>query len=446
MSNPLHALPREQLRAALSLALGPGVSRRLSKLGQPPVASVDRLERLMTDSSSSLSNRQFGAMLRELSSPDLVILSLLLRDAQSASSPSAKLESVRAICEHLELAADSRHLLEFLISDDLRMSSMAYEASDGHAIASFAGYLNKASLFTAFTTEEHLKALCLMTLATLDAEGALTPSRTEQLWRLFADTYSYLTRAYGDELIDQNTVKRTALNANRPSIISESELTDFLVGFPRRYLTLFDARSIFEHVRMCRNLRADEVHCFLTKGAGGSWELTVATLDKPFLFSTICGVLTYLNANIVSGQAMTSSHGVVIDVFRFHDDDGALERSDPKPVLVDAIAGRVDIDQLLTEKGMSGRQSQPLRSPAVSVDNDASVRYTVIEVLAPNAPGLLYRVSRALSRCGCEIELVVIATEGAVAHDIFHVTRQKTKVPTEECTHVAHEVEGACHF
>src|SRR5205085_4835689 len=134
--------------------------RRLSKLGQRPVAAVDRLERLLTDSSSLL-NRQFGAMLRELSSPDLVILSLLLRDAQSAASPAAKLESVRAICGHLELSGDSRHLLEFLASDDLRMSAMASATRDAHAIASFAGYLNKASLFTAFTTEEHLKALCL---------------------------------------------------------------------------------------------------------------------------------------------------------------------------------------------------------------------------------------------------------------------------------------------
>jgi hypothetical protein len=63
---PLHDLPRESLRAAFSLALGPGMSNRLAVLGQRRVPAVDRLERLLLDTSPS--GRRFGAMLRELSS------------------------------------------------------------------------------------------------------------------------------------------------------------------------------------------------------------------------------------------------------------------------------------------------------------------------------------------------------------------------------------------
>jgi UTP:GlnB (protein PII) uridylyltransferase len=442
---PLHALPREQLRAAFSLALGPGVSRRLSALGRRPIAAVDRLEHLLIDRSSA-TNRRFGAMLRELSSPDMVVLSLLLRDAHDAASPSARLEATRAVCSHLELAADSRHLVEFLTHDDLRMSAMASGALDPHAIETFAAYLNKASMFTAFTTEDHLKALCLMTLAILDSEGALTPERSEQLWRLFADTYNYLTKTYGDEVIDHTTVRRIALNTHRPADISEQDLIDTLAGLPRRYLTLFDPASIFDHVRMCRNIRAGEVHCFLAKAGGGLWELTVATLDKPSLFSQICGVLTYLNADIRSGQAMTSGRGVALGVFRFHDDEGVLERHDPKPLLGDVIAGRVDVEHLLTRVRTNAGPSIPAEPAVVTFDNGASARYTVIEIVAPNRQGLLYRVSEALSNCGCEIELVVIATEGSKAHDIFHITRGNTKVGATDRTLITHEVEQACHF
>ena len=50
---PLHTLPREQLRAAFSFALGPGVSRRLTALGRRPIAAVDRLEHLLIDRSSA---------------------------------------------------------------------------------------------------------------------------------------------------------------------------------------------------------------------------------------------------------------------------------------------------------------------------------------------------------------------------------------------------------
>ena len=425
----LHELPREQLRAAASMALGPGISRRLTTLGQSPCRAVDRLEAWLAESSGP--GRRFGSMLRELSNPDLLILALIVRDGGLEASSGVRLASAGAVAEHLQLGKDSRHFLEFLVLDDLRMSGLASGAPDAVAVESFAGYLNKASTFSAFTAEEHLKALFLMTLATLDAEGALSAERARQLARLYDDTYSQLTKAYGDQMIDTALAKRSAVNIARPAGMTEHELLEFLTGFPRRYLTLFDSRTISEHVRMCRQLTADGVQCALTKAGGGVWELTVATHDRPYLFSSICGVLAHLNADIVSGQAMTSAQGVALGIFRFHDDEGALERSDPKPILIDAIAGRVDVEPLVMHMQHTAKGASP-DERMVSIDNDASTRYTVVEMIAGNAPGLLYRVSRALSDCGCSLEMVVIATEGPRAHDVFHITKDGQKLGPED--------------
>ncbi len=88
-------------------------------------------------------------------------------------------------------------------------------------------------------------------------------------------------------------------------------------------MTLFDPESIYEHVRLCRDITADDVHCFL-KRVGGAWELTVATLDKPFLFSNVCGVLSFLGMDILSGQALTGPRGLVLDLFRFNDPQGSI--------------------------------------------------------------------------------------------------------------------------
>ena len=46
----------------------------------------------------------------------------------------------------------------------------------------------------------------------------------------------------------------------------------------------------YQHVRLWRNLRPDDVHTFLRR-KGEAWEFTVVTLDKPHLFSNICGML-----------------------------------------------------------------------------------------------------------------------------------------------------------
>jgi UTP:GlnB (protein PII) uridylyltransferase len=438
-SSPLHDLPREQLRAAFSLALGPGVSQRLSALGWRAVPAVDRLERLLADTSAD--TRAGRATLRELSSPDLLVLALLLRDVYASAAPAEKDAAVRTMGDHLELAADSRRLVEFLLNDDLRMS--AVDADDPEAIAVFAAYLNAASLFSTFTTEEHLKMLSLLTFATADAGGALARPDVERLERVFSRTYSHLTKAYGDQLIDEATVRRAALNANRPAAISESELVAFLAGLPKRYLTLVDAPSVYEHVRVCRDMAADDVHCFLQKAGGGLWDLTVATLDKPFLFSNVCGVLAHLGMDILSGQAMTSAGGVVLDVFRFHDPQGLLDRSDPKRLLTDVVAGRVDVEGLLAKGPADSGRRAPRVAPVVAFDNEASARYTVIEIVASDAQGLLYRVSRALSRCGCVIDMVVIATEDGKAHDIFHVLKDGGKVSVADEPPVRRALEDA---
>jgi len=442
-------LSRERLRAALSLSIGPGVAKRIAELGpgvfpDRAIRSIELLENLLTD--TSLTGRRFGTMLRELGTPDLLVLALLLRDIEPDTPAGESLTAVRAVCASLELSSDSCRFIEFLLNDDLRMSKLAFRSDpdDEQAVEAFAAYLNSASLFNTFTTEEHLKMLTLMTLVVLDADGALTPFKSELLWRLFVDTYNRLVKAYGDQLIDAATLKRTALYSNKPPTLPEEHLIEFLEGLPKRYLTLFDPSSIYEHVRACRQMAPDDVHGFLKTSSAGVWELTVATLDKPFLFSNICGVLSYLGMDILNGQAMTSSRGLVLDVFRFHDPDGQLERSQPMPLLIDVVAGRVDIERLLQNKhGERVRAAGARIEPIIAFDNDASARYTIVEIVAEDAPGLLYRISRALSRFRCEIENVVIATEEHKAIDTFHVTRGGAKVPDAEELSLTEALEQA---
>ena len=51
------------------------------------------------------------------------------------------------------------------------------------------------------------------------------------------------------------------------------------------------------------------------------------SLDKPFLFSNICGVLAYFGMDILRGHALTSLAGMALDVFQFADRDRFFERN-----------------------------------------------------------------------------------------------------------------------
>jgi hypothetical protein len=73
------------------------------------------------------------------------------------------------------------------------------------------------------------------------------------------------------------------------------------------------------------------------------------------------------------------------------------------------------------------------RFPAgARADNEAFSRYTILDIVATNALGLLYRISRVISQHGCDVDLVLIATEGEKAIDVFHITKGGSKLTEAE--------------
>jgi [protein-PII] uridylyltransferase len=187
-------------------------------------------------------------------------------------------------------------------------------------------------------------------------------------------------------------------------------------------------------VRLARDIGPDEVHLSLEQ-ADGVWTLAVVTLDKPFLFSNICGALSSFGMNILRGQALTNPKGLVLDVFQFTDDERFLAlnadaHAQVLHVLQDVVSGRADVTALLRgrEAGIRHWRPAPRVATVVRADSEASDRFTILDIVAANVLGLLYRISRVISRHGCSVELVLISTEGERAIDVFHITKAGTKL------------------
>jgi [protein-PII] uridylyltransferase len=388
---------------------------------------------------------RFASLLQEVHAPELLTLALLLHDLGKWRDTEHAEESVRlaqTVLDRLELPGDARHTVEFLIRNHLAMSRVAFrrDLDDPHVIEQFAHLVG---------TEEQLKMLCLLTLVDVDAVSptTLTPWKEELLWRLYVDTYNHLTLGYGDELVQQDPAGLAVVIAGRPDDISEAELTQFLHGLPRRYLALFGLAGIYRHVRLARGIHRDEVHTFL-ENHDEVWELTIVTLDKPFLFSNVAGVLSYFGMDIHRGQAMTTPEGLVLDVSEFSDAEDFLAQNPGATneicrMLDRVVAGWVDVPALLRGKERSVIHRSPqVVQPRIHVDNEYSRKYTVVEIVADDAPGLLYRVSRVLSEQGCDVDLVLISTEGKKAIDVLHVTRGGQKLSDSDRMALKQGLEG----
>jgi [protein-PII] uridylyltransferase len=290
--------------------------------------------------------------------------------------------------------------------------------------------------------------LCLLTLADIDAvaPGTLTPWKEDLLWRLYVDAYNHLTLRYADELIQKDQADRAQVLADRPDDLSERELARFLDGLPRRYLRVFGHSAIYRHVRLARGLLPDEVHATLER-RDDIWELTVAALDKPYLFSNIAGVLSYFGMNIHRGQAMTTPDHLALDVFEFSDEEGFVRQNpgaaeEIARLLRAAVSGARDVARLLEGRERGARERRRRLGPTiVRVDNAHSRKYTVVEILADDAPGLLFRISRALSDQACDLDLVLISTEGHRAIDVLHVTKHGRKLDEDDQAALERELE-----
>src|SRR6185436_12582205 len=143
---------------------------------------------------------RFRNILNELDRSELLVLALLLHDVGKWRDDDHALESVRMAMEaveRLDLDANARETVLFLIRNHLRMSLVAFrrDTEDPDIVKDFSAFIGN---------EERLKMLTLMTLVDVEAVSpeTLTSWKEELLWRLYVDTYNHLTQRYGDEVIE----------------------------------------------------------------------------------------------------------------------------------------------------------------------------------------------------------------------------------------------------
>ncbi|HEY6310186.1 MAG TPA: ACT domain-containing protein, partial [Streptosporangiaceae bacterium] len=152
-------------------------------------------------------------------------------------------------------------------------------------------------------------------------------------------------------------------------------------------------------------------------------EVTVVAPDRPGLLWRAAGVLASHRLAVRSANA-TSVGDTAVTVFDVEPEfgeppDATLVAGDMRRMLL----GRLDISGRLERRvRAAARHGAPAPAPKVTLVDDASETATVVEVRAHDAPGLLWRVGRALGECGLDVRAARVETLGAEVVDVFYVT------------------------
>ena len=332
----------------------------------------------------------------------------------------------RTLCPRLGFSTAETELVAWLIEVHLVMSSVAQsrDLSDRVTIENFAAVVQSV---------ERMKLLTILTAADIKAvgPGVWNGWKSQLIRTLYYETEPVLTGGFSEV----NRAQRVALAQGE----FKAEMKDWTPAEIDAYIALqypaywlkVDLPQKIAHARFMREA-AQAGKSLATNvtfpEARGVTELTVLAPDHPWLLSIIAGACATAGANIVDAQIFTTTDGRALDTIALsrefdHDEDEARRANRIASSIEKALRGEIRLPEVVAQRAAAkGRLKAFALEPTVTINNQWSNRYTMVEVTGLDRPGLLFELTATLSKLNLNIGSAHVATFGERVVDVFYVT------------------------
>jgi [protein-PII] uridylyltransferase len=206
-----------------------------------------------------------------------------------------------------------------------------------------------------------------------------------------------------------------------------------LPRLPRRLLETGEVAQLVRAAQLLAQAKSTPEVAFHDAPDSSFTEVLVFEPTYPGLLAQIAVALNVAGLDIRKATSAPTPDGGTLDLFEVCTADtahGALPARRRDPVaqeILGGLSGQRSLDEILQTKLGQSRlppRQRPDVKLQVTVDNDFDPAFTILEVKAPDRPGLLAHIARTLSNLALRLDRSIITTEGDRAIDAFYVADQ----------------------
>ena len=400
--------------------------------------SISESLRRATLKSSNEYPEELNAIARSLS-PDkwgILNLAVLLHDIGKGKGQGHVLLSaqlVKQIVSRLNLPEEHQEMVHFLVAHHQFLSHVAFRRNieEPEVIKMVAKEIATPSL---------LDLLYVMTFC--DTSAVAPETWNEWKSRLLSQLYRGVRH-----FIEKGEVPLPAPTRDRAEIANEllntfrqetgttparTRIGTFVNNLPERYFSAIDLKTMAEHFTMINKLDEHNPLEITYQHPAGSTltEICFATFDRPGLFRDLCLILSSSGINIINARIFTTSDGFCLDAFYVTDYYGGrlpdgFRYDHLKKDFIDLSSKKRNVEYFLRRQRRHFKMTEDrfaYKKTTITLSNDISQHYTVLEIMTVDRPWVLYTITSILLHQEINISLAFIGTTAYRVVDVFYIT------------------------
>lgn len=368
-----------------------------------------------------------------LPKPDLLYMAGLYHDiAKGRGGDHSELGAVDAtlFCQRHQLPAWDTHLVSWLVENHLVMSTTAQrkDISDPQIIHDFALHVGN---------QVRLDYLYVLTIADINATNPTMWNswRASLLRQLYTETKRALRRGLDNPPNREEqiaTTQQAAMDILVRSGIDEEDAEALWAQLGDDYFLRHTANDIAWQTEAIVQHSGHSGPLVLIKETAqrefeGATQIFIYTPEQHDLFAVTVAAMDQLNLSIQDARVITTTSRFSLDTYIVLDADGGSIGDNPnrtweiKRGLIDVLSDP-DAYPAIIQRRVPRQLKHFSFEPEVTISTDHEGQHTILELSAPDRPGLLAKMGKIFLDYDISVQNAKIVTLGERVDDVFVIT------------------------